>query len=207
VARTKDDPVAVDEYLAQLSPDRRAVLEELRQLIKSSVPGVRERISYGTSVIFALEGDLVRLCLAAEPPLVLNDEPRPCESHEGRDHEDAQALRCDHSLHARESAADLARREGARSTRNGTAREGSDVAADAHASSRVGRLSRMSTVRRLVAEGTRPRLPWAPRCAPSRTIRSRCSSCSTCSRTTWNSWFAGRSPNNLNDIGKDNPTA
>jgi uncharacterized protein YdhG (YjbR/CyaY superfamily) len=59
VARTKDDPVAVDEYLAQLSTDRRAVLEELRQLIKSSVPGVRERISYGTSVIFALEGDLV----------------------------------------------------------------------------------------------------------------------------------------------------
>ncbi|MGH8824921.1 MAG: iron chaperone, partial [Jiangellaceae bacterium] len=59
VARTKDDPVAVDEYLAQLSPDQRAVLEELRQLIKSSVPGVRERISYGTSVIFALHGDLV----------------------------------------------------------------------------------------------------------------------------------------------------
>ena len=59
MASTKDDPVAVDEYLAQLSPDRRAVLEELRQLIKSSVPGVRERISYGTSVIFALDGDLV----------------------------------------------------------------------------------------------------------------------------------------------------
>ena len=58
-ASTKDDPAAVDEYLAGLSPDRRAVLEELRQLIKSTVPGVRERISYGTSVIFALDGDLV----------------------------------------------------------------------------------------------------------------------------------------------------
>jgi len=51
--------VAVDEYLAHLYPERRAVLEELRQLIKSVVPGVRERISYGTSVIFALVGDLV----------------------------------------------------------------------------------------------------------------------------------------------------
>ncbi|HEY9377538.1 MAG TPA: DUF1801 domain-containing protein [Jiangellaceae bacterium] len=59
MAKTKDDPAAVDEYLAGLPPDRREVLERLRQLIKSTVPGVRERISYGTSVIFALDGDLV----------------------------------------------------------------------------------------------------------------------------------------------------
>lgn len=59
MARTKDDPAAVDEYLAGLSADRRNVLEELRQLIRSTVPGVRERISYGTSVIFALKRDLV----------------------------------------------------------------------------------------------------------------------------------------------------
>ena len=59
MAKTKDDPAAVDEYLAGLSPDRREVLEELRRLVKSTVPEVRERISYGTAVIFALDGDLV----------------------------------------------------------------------------------------------------------------------------------------------------
>ena len=59
MAKTKDDPAAVDEYLAGLPPDRREVLETLRRLVKSTVPGVRERISYGTAVIFALDGDLV----------------------------------------------------------------------------------------------------------------------------------------------------
>lgn len=59
MARTKDDPAAVDAYLAGISPPQANCLEELRQLIKSSVPGVRERISYGTSVIFALDRDLV----------------------------------------------------------------------------------------------------------------------------------------------------
>ena len=59
MATTKDDPAAVDQYLAGLPADRRAALEDLRQLIRSTVPGVRERISYGTSVIFALKYDLV----------------------------------------------------------------------------------------------------------------------------------------------------
>jgi uncharacterized protein YdhG (YjbR/CyaY superfamily) len=59
MATTKDDPAAVDEYLAGLPADRRTTLEELRQLIKSTIPGVRERISYGTAVIFALKHDLV----------------------------------------------------------------------------------------------------------------------------------------------------
>lgn len=59
MAKTKHDPAAVDEYLVGLSADRRVVLEDLRQLIRSTVPGVRERISYGTSVIFALDRDLV----------------------------------------------------------------------------------------------------------------------------------------------------
>ena len=57
--KTKHDPDAVDRYLAGLPDDRRQVLEELRQLIKATVPGVQERISYGTSVIFALRRDLV----------------------------------------------------------------------------------------------------------------------------------------------------
>jgi uncharacterized protein YdhG (YjbR/CyaY superfamily) len=59
MAKQKDDPAAVDGYLARLRPDRRDVLQELRQLVKSTVPEVRERISYGTAVIFALDGDLV----------------------------------------------------------------------------------------------------------------------------------------------------
>jgi uncharacterized protein YdhG (YjbR/CyaY superfamily) len=56
---TKHDPDAVDRYLAGLPDDQRTTLQELRQLIKAKVPGVRERISYGTSVIFAVERDLV----------------------------------------------------------------------------------------------------------------------------------------------------
>jgi uncharacterized protein YdhG (YjbR/CyaY superfamily) len=59
VAKTKHDPDAVDGYLAELPDDQRRALEELRQLIKDTVPGVQERISYGTSVIFAVKRDLV----------------------------------------------------------------------------------------------------------------------------------------------------
>ena len=57
--RTKHDPEAVDGYLVGLPDDQREALGELRQLIKATVPGARERISYGTSVIFALKRDLV----------------------------------------------------------------------------------------------------------------------------------------------------
>lgn len=57
--KTKHDPDAVDAYLAGLPDDRRRALEELRQLVKATVPGVQERISYGTSVIFARKRDLV----------------------------------------------------------------------------------------------------------------------------------------------------
>jgi uncharacterized protein YdhG (YjbR/CyaY superfamily) len=57
--RTKHDPEAVDGYLAGLPDEQRLALEALRQLIKATVPGVQERISYGTSVIFALRRDLV----------------------------------------------------------------------------------------------------------------------------------------------------
>jgi uncharacterized protein YdhG (YjbR/CyaY superfamily) len=57
--KTKHDPDAVDGYLAGLPDDRRRAFEELRQLIKATIPGAQERISYGTSVIFALKRDLV----------------------------------------------------------------------------------------------------------------------------------------------------
>jgi len=57
--RTKHDPDAVDGYLAGLPDDQRQTLEALRRVIKATVPGVQERISYGTSVIFARQRDLV----------------------------------------------------------------------------------------------------------------------------------------------------
>jgi uncharacterized protein YdhG (YjbR/CyaY superfamily) len=59
VAATKNDPKAVDEYLGSLPKSERDALEALRQLIKAEAPGVQERISYGTTVIFALDRDLV----------------------------------------------------------------------------------------------------------------------------------------------------
>lgn len=57
--RSKDDPQAVDGYLAALPDQERKTLEELRQFIKASVPDVKERISYGGAVIFAVRPDLV----------------------------------------------------------------------------------------------------------------------------------------------------
>jgi len=57
--KTKHDPEAVDAYLAELPDDERATLKDLQLLIKGTVPDVQERISYGTSVIFAVKRDLV----------------------------------------------------------------------------------------------------------------------------------------------------
>lgn len=59
MAKNKKDPEAVDEYLARLPDDERNALEELRRLIRASVPDVQERISYGSTIIFALQRDLV----------------------------------------------------------------------------------------------------------------------------------------------------
>ena len=49
----------MDSYLAELPDEERRTLEELRQIIKASVPDVQERISYGGAVIFAVRPDLV----------------------------------------------------------------------------------------------------------------------------------------------------
>jgi uncharacterized protein YdhG (YjbR/CyaY superfamily) len=65
--RSKSDPDAVDGYLAGLPDDQRQALEALRQLIKATVPGAQERISYGTSVIFALRRDLVGFVAQKKP--------------------------------------------------------------------------------------------------------------------------------------------
>ena len=60
VARTsKNDPLAVDAYLATLPRTERESLEALRTLIKDAIPHVEERVSYGTAVMFSLGRDLV----------------------------------------------------------------------------------------------------------------------------------------------------
>jgi uncharacterized protein YdhG (YjbR/CyaY superfamily) len=56
---SKHDPDAVDAYLSTLRAAERDALQRLRALIKATVPGVEERISYGTTVMFALGRDLV----------------------------------------------------------------------------------------------------------------------------------------------------
>jgi uncharacterized protein YdhG (YjbR/CyaY superfamily) len=56
---SKNDPAAVDAYLATLPGREREALQRLRTLIKETVPDVEERISYGTTVMFSLGLDLV----------------------------------------------------------------------------------------------------------------------------------------------------
>ncbi len=48
----------IDEYLAQLPPDKRAALQWLRRHIKAAAPGAEECISYGIPA-FRLDGKLL----------------------------------------------------------------------------------------------------------------------------------------------------
>ena len=57
--KSKHDPSAVDAYLASLPRAERETLGRLRVLVKETVPGVEERVSYGTTVMFSLGRDLV----------------------------------------------------------------------------------------------------------------------------------------------------
>lgn len=57
--KTKNDPAAVEGYLATLPEAERQALESLRRLIKKTIPQVQERISYGTAVMFSVGRDLV----------------------------------------------------------------------------------------------------------------------------------------------------
>ena len=45
--KSKNDPLAVEAYLATLPKAERDALEQLRTLIKETIPQVEERISYG----------------------------------------------------------------------------------------------------------------------------------------------------------------
>ena len=51
-------PGSVDEYIAGFPPETRRVLEEVRALVRQTVPGVTERISYAIPT-FELEGRYV----------------------------------------------------------------------------------------------------------------------------------------------------
>ncbi len=57
--KPKSVPLAVAAYLATLPKAEHDALEQLRTLIKETVPQMEERISYGTAVMFSLGSDLV----------------------------------------------------------------------------------------------------------------------------------------------------
>jgi uncharacterized protein YdhG (YjbR/CyaY superfamily) len=47
MALAKRKPRTIDEYLANVTPDQRPALENLRQAIRAVLPGAEECISYG----------------------------------------------------------------------------------------------------------------------------------------------------------------
>ena len=51
----KQKPATIDEYLARVSPDQRALLQKLRKTIRTVAPKVEECISYGIPA-FRLNG-------------------------------------------------------------------------------------------------------------------------------------------------------
>src|SRR5438093_1327001 len=59
----KVNPKTIDEYLATVGPDKRAVLERLRKTIRAAVPRAEECISYQLPA-FRLDGRLL-VCFGA----------------------------------------------------------------------------------------------------------------------------------------------
>lgn len=51
-------PRTIDEYLAALTPDKRAALEKVRRAVHAAAPGAEECISYGMPA-FRLNGKLI----------------------------------------------------------------------------------------------------------------------------------------------------
>ena len=51
-------PATIDEYLAGLSPQKRAALQKVRRAVHAAAPGAEECISYGMPA-FRLDGRLV----------------------------------------------------------------------------------------------------------------------------------------------------
>src|SRR5262245_58765242 len=88
--KSKNDPRAVDAYLATLPKAERETLTRLRTLIKKAAPQIEERISYGTIVMFSLRRDR---------------QPAPGSHDEGGIDEDPQCQRGYDSFFTRESVA------------------------------------------------------------------------------------------------------
>lgn len=56
--RLKANPRTIDEYLAAVSPDKRAALQRLRKIIRETVPDAEECISYQLPA-FRLDGRML----------------------------------------------------------------------------------------------------------------------------------------------------
>jgi uncharacterized protein YdhG (YjbR/CyaY superfamily) len=56
--RPKTNPGTIDEYLAAVSPDKRAALQRLRKIIRDAVPDAQECISYQLPA-FRLDGRML----------------------------------------------------------------------------------------------------------------------------------------------------
>src|SRR5688500_15216804 len=88
--KSKNDPLAVDAYLATLPKVERESLEALRTFIKETIPHVEERVSYGTAVMFSLGRDLVGFvsqpkhlsCFTASPTLAQAMKDEITKTHE-----------------------------------------------------------------------------------------------------------------------------
>jgi uncharacterized protein YdhG (YjbR/CyaY superfamily) len=77
----KTKPQTVDEYLAPLSPEKRAALEKLRRVIKSAAPKAEECISYGIPG-FRLNGKLLVSFGAAEKHCAFYPGAYPLKAHQ-----------------------------------------------------------------------------------------------------------------------------
>lgn len=80
-------PGTIDDYLATVSPDKRAALEKLRRTIRAAVPRAEECISYGVPA-FRLDGKVLVWFAAAShhcsffPGAVLADYEEELEGFE-----------------------------------------------------------------------------------------------------------------------------
>ena len=77
----KDKSATIDDYLAGLSPDKRAALERLRKTIKAAAPRAEECISYQLPA-FRLDGRmLVAMGAAAKHCALYPMSARTVEAH------------------------------------------------------------------------------------------------------------------------------
>lgn len=75
-------PQTIDEYLAPLSPEKRAALEKLRRAIKAAAPKAEECISYQIPA-FRLNGKLLVAFGAAAKHCAFYPGSHPVEVHKG----------------------------------------------------------------------------------------------------------------------------